>query len=128
VAAGDVAQLVRDHALHFADVVGRADQPAVDIDRLPARDEGVDRAVVEQHDIDVARFEAGGLDQRRGDVAEQRLGFGIAQHRLRRRRLHRERKRGETGSDSPRQRGGARRYRAKGSHAHRHHPAYCAAA
>ena len=62
----------------------------MDIDRLPAGNEGVDRAVVEQHDIDVAWIEPGRLDQRGRHVAKQRFGFRVAQHLLRHDRLHRQ--------------------------------------
>ena len=46
---------------------------------LPAGDEGVDAAVADQHDLDIARIEPGGTDQRFGHVGEQRFGLRIAQ-------------------------------------------------
>ena len=59
MAAGDMADLVRDDALDLVDIVGRVDQPAVDVDGLAARDEGVDLLVAEQDDLDIARLEPG---------------------------------------------------------------------
>ena len=87
MAAGDMAELVGDHALDLGGAVGGVDQPGMDIDRLAAGDEGVDRRIVDQHDIDIARIEPGGGDQRRRHVVQQGLGLGIAQHRLRSDRL-----------------------------------------
>jgi hypothetical protein len=84
VPADDMADLVRDHALDFVGGIGGVDQPRMDIDDLPAGDEGVDRGIVDQHDADI-----GGREPRRDDdlprhVGEQRLGLRIAQDRLRR--------------------------------------------
>ena len=83
VAADDVADLVRDHALDFVGGVGRIDQPRMDIDDLPARDERVDRRVVDQHDANVVRRQPRRDDDRARHVGQQRLGLGIAQDRLR---------------------------------------------
>ena len=79
MAAGDVAKLVRDHALQLIDVVGRLDQPGLDVDDLPAVDEGVDLGIVEQDDLDAVRVEPGRLDQRPGNVLEQQLRLAVAQ-------------------------------------------------
>ena len=54
----------------------------MDIDRLPARHEGVDRRIVDQDNIDIVGLKAGRLDQRFGDIVEKGLGFRIAQDRL----------------------------------------------
>jgi len=54
VAARDVAQFVRQHALHLIGGIGRLDQPCMDVDPLPAGNEGVDRIVVDQHHLDRA--------------------------------------------------------------------------
>ncbi len=86
-----MTQLVRDHALDLVGGLGGIDQPTVQIDRLPRGHEGVDRGVVDENDVDIAGFETGRLDQRRGEFAEEILGFGIAQDRLRRHRLGRQR-------------------------------------
>ena len=58
VAAGDVADLVGDDALHLVGVVGGGDQARMDVDDLAAGDEGVDRPVVDQDDLDVVGPEA----------------------------------------------------------------------
>ena len=76
---GDMAELVRDHALYLVGVLGRRDQAGVDVHRLSPGHEGVDRFVVEQHDSDVRRRQAGRPDDVARHVREQRLGFGIAQ-------------------------------------------------
>ncbi len=59
--AGDVAEFVRQHALHLGGGVGFLDQPAVKVDDLPARDESVDRRRVEQRDVDAALRHVGGF-------------------------------------------------------------------
>ena len=79
MAAGDVAELVRDHALELVDIVGRLEQARLDVDRLAGRDEGVDLGIVEKHDLDAVRVEPRRLDQRPRDVLEQRLGLGVAE-------------------------------------------------
>ncbi len=67
----------------------------MDIDRLPARDEGVDRPVIDQNQLDIAGFQFARLDQRGGHVVEQGLGLGIAQDRLRRHRLQNDQRAGQ---------------------------------
>ena len=79
MAAGDVAKLVRDHALQLVDIVGRDDQAGLDIDHLARRDEGVDLVVLEQDDLDAAGVEPGRLDQRLRHVAEQQFSLAVAQ-------------------------------------------------
>ena len=64
---------------------------------LPARGEGVDRRVADQHHLDRARVEPGSGDQRPRDVAEERLGLGVAKDG--RRRLLRTDRAGENGGD-----------------------------
>ena len=83
MAVGDMPQFVRDHALHLVRGRRLAQQARMDIDGLTARDEGVDRIVVDEDDADVARRQAGGLDQRRRHLRKHRLGLGVAQDRLR---------------------------------------------
>ena len=58
VTAGDVAELVGDHALHLVGIVGDGDQAGMKIDDLAAGDEGVDLAVLDQDDLDIARARA----------------------------------------------------------------------
>jgi hypothetical protein len=89
VPAGDVAQFVRDHALDFVRVVGGFDKSRVQVDDLPARHEGIDRAVADHHHLDVVGPKPCRLDERARHVHQQLLRLGIAKDRLRRRRLHR---------------------------------------
>ncbi len=105
VAAGDVAELVRDHALHFVGVLGGVDQARMDVDPLAARDEGVDRGIVDQHDLDVDRARGPEASiSGRGYVVQQRLGLGVAQDRLRRGRLRDQRQsRAATASEAGKQ-------------------------
>ncbi len=63
----------------------------MEIDDLPPRDERIDRRRIEQRHIDIALRHVGGLDERRSEILEERLGLGVAQHRLRRQRLGDER-------------------------------------
>ena len=99
VSASHVAKLVRDHALDLACRACLIDKAAVEVNRLPADHEGIDRGVVDENDIDVLRLESGGLDQRRGHVGEQPLGFGIAKNRLRRDRPCGEDQHGKHGGE-----------------------------
>ena len=87
MAAGDVAELVRDHALNFIGIFGGGEQARMDVDDLAAGDEGVDLRIGEDHHLDVLGLEARGDDQRPRQFAEQRLGLGVAQDRLGGRRL-----------------------------------------
>ena len=81
MAPGDVAELVRDHALQLVDVVDRLDEAGLDVDRLPGGDEGVDFRVVEQDDADAVGVEPGRLDQRPRNVLEQQFGLAVAEDR-----------------------------------------------
>ena len=53
VAADDVTEFVRDHALQLVGIVGGVDQAGVDVDHLALRDEGVDLGILDEHDLDV---------------------------------------------------------------------------
>jgi hypothetical protein len=99
MAVGDVAEFVRDHALDFVRIVRRLEQARMDIDGLAARDERIDRIVVDQHDLDVARRQARRRDQRAGHFGEHRFGFRIAEDRLRLRGLRPEQEGGGQGRD-----------------------------
>ena len=87
VAARDMAEFVGDDALELVHIVRSGEQARLDIDRLAGGDEGVDLGVVEEDDVDAFGVELGGLDQRFGNVAEQRLGLAVTQHGLRESRL-----------------------------------------
>ena len=82
MAAGNMAQFVRDHALDLVGTVRRLDQAGMDIDRLPPRHEGVDAGIVDEDDVDVSGLQPRRLDQRFRNVAQERLGLRIAQDRL----------------------------------------------
>ena len=73
----------------------------MDIDHLSARHEGVDRRIVDEHDIDIAGAQACRLHQRFGHVLQQCLGLGIAQDALRHGRLGCERE-GQQAGERPR--------------------------
>ena len=91
MAARDVPELVGDHALELVHIIRGEDQPGMNIDRLAGRDEGINRRIIEQDDVDARRIELGRADQRRRDVLEQQLGLAVAENRnrafLRRSRL-----------------------------------------
>lgn len=53
-AVGDMAEFVRDDALHLVGVGRRLQQAGMDVDGLFTGDEGVDRIVVDEDDLDVA--------------------------------------------------------------------------
>src|SRR3546814_2957180 len=84
MSAGDVAKFVGDNALHLLDIIGGADQARMDVDRLPLHDEGVDRWVADQHHFYRFGIKTRGDGERTRHIVEQRLGFGVAQDRLRR--------------------------------------------
>ena len=78
MAAGDVAGLVREHAddlVRRRRIGERADK---DENAPTVGDEGVEGAVVEDHDLDVLRREPGGLQDRPRIVAQQFLDLGVA--------------------------------------------------
>ena len=80
--AGNVSQLVGDHALDLVGVLGPGEQAGMDVDDLAPGDEGVDRIVVDEDDSDILRLEAGGQDQRPRHIAKQRFRLGIAKDLL----------------------------------------------
>jgi len=104
IARCDMAQFVGDDTLYFIGVVGGLDQTRIDINDLSARNKSIDRIIADQHDIDRFRVEPGSGDHRPGHVAKQRLGLGVAEDRLRHRRLRNERhcdqRRDQTSKDS----------------------------
>ena len=82
MAAGDMAQFVRNHALNLVGAVRRVDQAGMDVDRLSPRHEGVDAGIVDEDDVYVPGLQPCRLDQGFRDVAQERLGLRIAQDRL----------------------------------------------
>ena len=57
------------------------DRAVIHEDAAAVRDEGVEDAVVDDHDLDVLLFEARGAQDRPGVVAQQLLGLGVAEDR-----------------------------------------------
>ena len=81
VSAGDVAALVRQHA---DDLVGRfrvQQSAAVYENAPPVRDEGVERAIVDDDDLNILLREAGCPQDRLGIFLEQLLDLRIADDR-----------------------------------------------
>ena len=124
MAADDMAQFVREHALHLFGGVRGLDQPGKDIDILAAGDECVDATVAEQVDTDLPGLQPCRDEQRIHHVLKQRFGFGVAQDRLRHRRSRRDGQHREQGQDDPEQRAPAAcpKYRLGGGGHHLAHP------
>ena len=78
MAAGDMAGFVRQHADQLVRPLGAHDQAGVDEDALAARNEGVERAVLDDHDLDRAGIEAGRPPDRRHQGADGVLDLGVA--------------------------------------------------
>ncbi len=81
VAAGDVAGLVGQHADHLVRRLGVHQRAGIDEDALGVDDEGVERAIVDDGDLDVLLGEAGGAQDRLRVVAQQLLDLGVANDR-----------------------------------------------
>jgi hypothetical protein len=75
----DMAKLMCDNALHLIGGGGGVDQAGVKIHRLPARDKGVDRLIIDQDDFDIGRIKLCRTDQRFRDFPEESLCFRVAQ-------------------------------------------------
>ena len=78
MAAGDVAGLVRQHADQLVRRLGAHDQAGVDKDALAARHEGIERVVLDDHDLDRVGVEAGRLPDRRHEGPDGVLDLGVA--------------------------------------------------
>jgi hypothetical protein len=76
--AGNMARLVRQHAYELVRPLGAHQQPGIDEDPLAAGDEGVERAVLDDHDLDRLRVQAGDPPDRRDERADGALDLGIA--------------------------------------------------
>ena len=61
----------------------------MEINRLAARNESIDRFVVNQDHVDIAGIEPGSANERFRYFLEKRLCFGISKYGLRHRWLHR---------------------------------------
>ena len=78
MAARDVAGLVRHYADQLIGRLGAHDQAGVDEDALAARHEGIERVVLDDHDLDRAGVEAGRLPDRRHEGPDGILDLGVA--------------------------------------------------
>ena len=76
--AGQVSGLVRDDADHLVRGLRIEQRAGVDHHAPAARHEGIELAVLHEHDLGVARADAGGAEDRRGIVAEERFDLGVA--------------------------------------------------
>ena len=81
VAARDVAGLVRQHADDLVRGLGVVERADVHEDAAAVHHERVERARVDQHDLDVLLAEPGGAQDRRRVVAQQLLDLGVADDR-----------------------------------------------
>ena len=88
--ADDMTQLVRDDALNFIRGIGFGNQAGIDVNRLSARGERVDGLIADQQNLDIGGLQACSANDRFADFPEKRLGFGVAQHALRRRGADRD--------------------------------------
>ena len=78
MAAGDVAAFVRHHADQLVGRLGAHDQAGIDEDALAARHEGVERVVLDDHDLDRVGIETGRLPDRHDHGADRVLDLGVA--------------------------------------------------
>ena len=60
MAKRNMAQLMRDHALHFIGGLGSANEAAMDINILCTGNKGVNAVIINHHDIDILRAQASG--------------------------------------------------------------------
>jgi hypothetical protein len=88
--AGDMAKFMRDDALHLGCTFGHIDKAAVNVNRLPARNKGINRGIIDQNDVDILGIKPRCCNQRARHIMQKRLSFGIAQHGLRCHRLEGE--------------------------------------
>ena len=78
MAAGDMAALVGEHADQLVGSLGGQQQAGVDEYSLAAGDEGVEAVVLDDHDLDRLRIEAGDTPDRRNKGADRVLDLGVA--------------------------------------------------
>ena len=78
MAAGDVAAFVGDDADQLLGVVALHQQAGMDKEILAARDEGVDRILFDQDDVDRFGFDAGRLEDWPSVTSDDMLNFGVA--------------------------------------------------
>ena len=81
MAAGDMAGLVGEHADDLVRRLGVHQRAGVHEDAAAVHDEGVERLVVDQRDLDVLLRETCGVQDRLRVVAHQLLDLGVADQR-----------------------------------------------
>ncbi len=81
VAAGQMAGFMRQHPDDLVRGLGLHHRAVIHENAAAVRDEGVKNALVEDHNLDVLLFQARGAKDRPCVVAQQLLGFGIADDR-----------------------------------------------
>ena len=81
MAAGQMAGFVRQHSDDLVRGLRLHQRAVIHENAAAIRDEGVESAVIDDDDLDVLFFEAGGTQDRPGVLAQQLLGFGVAEHR-----------------------------------------------
>ena len=79
--AGDVAGLMGEHADHLIRRFGFHQRAGIDEDAPSVRHEGVERAMVDDDDLDVLLGEAGGAQDRLRIFAQQLFDLGVADDR-----------------------------------------------
>ena len=80
MAAGQMAGFVRQHPDQLVRGLRLHDRAVIHENAVAVGDESVERAVVDDHDLDVLLFQARGAQDRPRIVAQQLLGFGVADH------------------------------------------------
>ncbi len=81
MAADDVAGLVREHADELIGHYRLHERAGIDENAVRIHDEGVERIVVDDDDLDVLIAQPGDFQNRRGVVAQQLFDLGVADHR-----------------------------------------------
>jgi len=82
MATGDMTGLVRDDPDQLVRVLGAQHQPAIDEDRLPASDKGIELIVLDEIDADIIGLQPGGAPDRGGHRFDVVFGLGVAQQHL----------------------------------------------
>ena len=81
MAAGQMPGLVREHADDLVRRLRLHDRAVIDEDAAAVGDERVERALVDDHHLDVLLFQTRGAQDRARVFAQQLLGLGVAQDR-----------------------------------------------
>ncbi|MGY3467036.1 hypothetical protein ACVW0I_003907 [Bradyrhizobium sp. LM6.11] len=81
MAAGQMPGLVREHADDLVRRLRLKDRTVIDEDAATIGDERVERALVDDHHLDVLLLQTGDAQDRARVFAQELLGLGVAQHR-----------------------------------------------